>query len=38
MEGGNEFRESSVVYDGLADDIATAKFFYYSLNEGAACK
>jgi hypothetical protein len=35
MEGGNEHRESAVSYDGAADSAARARYFYYSLNEGA---
>ena len=36
MEGGNVWREGSVEYDGFADARGAARFFYYSLNEGAA--
>lgn len=34
MEGGSGFREGVVSYDGAADTTETARYFYYSLNEG----
>jgi len=35
MEGGDVYREGYVEYDGSADARGAARFFYYSLNEGA---
>ena len=34
MEGGTQYREGVVEYDGLADSRGAARYFYYSLNEG----
>ena len=34
MEGGNQYREGAVEYDGAADAAGKARYFYYSLNEG----
>ena len=35
MEGGDVYREGFVEYNGFADAQGVARFFYYSLNEGA---
>ena len=36
MEAGDVYRESFVEYNGAADARSEARFFWYSLNEGAA--